>query len=128
MLNWNRVDDNWRGNGFLIKPSPSREWDLYEIQGEDPSLSVLVEPVPLASLPTLSACKHRAEVLHSQAESAALRSRLAVVSATALAISLVAGSVPLLGLVCGVIAVAALMELAMTWFSDLPGSAREITQ
>lgn len=127
MLTWTRVNGNWRGNGFLIKPHPTREWDLYEAPPRDESSHVFVEELPLASLPTLSACKYKAETLHSQTEVASTRARLGVVSSSSVAIMFLTGN-PLVVIACGVVATAALIELVMTWFGDLPGRVREIIQ
>lgn len=122
------MNGNWRGNGFLIKPNPPRGWDLYEAGQRDETSPVAVEGVPFASLPTLNACKYKAEALHDRAATASLRSRLSVVAATSVGIMMVARPHPLLAMACIVIALAALLELAATWFEDLPGRAGEIVQ
>lgn len=128
MLAWKKADGNWLGNGYRIESDPPRSWDLYDTAAETRGSNVTVEDIPLASLPTLSAAKHKAEILHGRAQTASLRRRLLAVAGGSVALMLVLGPNPLLAITCGVVAMASLLELAMTWLDQLIGDARELHQ
>lgn len=127
MLTWRAVDGNWFANGFRIQRSSPGRWALYETR-RDPTPAVAAEPIPLASLPTLSACKYKAEDLHTRQVTSSLRQRLAAVALAAASIVALGVANPLVVMAFGVIAVASLLELAMTWFDDRVGGARDFTQ
>lgn len=127
MLTWKTVDGDWFANGFRIQRSPTGKWALYESKREAVA-AVAAEPIPLASLPTLSACKYKAEDLHERRLTNSLRQRLTVVAIGAASLVALGVSNPLVVMLLGVIAMAAALELAMTWFDDRVGGTRDVFQ
>jgi hypothetical protein len=77
MLDWRRTDGCWFGNGFRIRRVGSARFELEEDAGD--GVSVIVDPEPIAALPTLAACKHKAETLHTGRRVALLRQRLTLI-------------------------------------------------
>ncbi len=125
MLDWRRVDGHWFGNGFRIHRVGPTRWQLEERAGE--SGSVIVDPVPIAALPTLEACKHKAETLHTTRRTALLRQRLTLIGLGGWVFALLGGH-PVFFFVASVVGSAALLELIMTYVEDRTGGARHLTQ
>jgi len=126
MLTWNRVDGYWFGNGFRIEREDSGDWVLVEPQTEDDA-TVMPDPVPMATLPTLSACKYAAEQEHLTRDLKSSRQRLGAVALGAASLAALAAN-PVLTVALGVVTGAAVLELAMTWLTGRVGGAREISQ
>lgn len=126
MLNWRHVDDGWVSNGFKIERISPTSWRLADVVASD-APSIAVDSDGFRVLPSLEACKYEAEVLQAHRARATSRSRLAAVGAGALAIASVSTN-PVVFVGLGVIGVAALLELVMTWFDDRVGGASNFTQ
>jgi hypothetical protein len=125
LLTWKRVDGRWLGNGFQIRRDDSGHWIIVELGDEDDLIEA--DPAPMA-LPTLSAAKYAAEQEHKQRDTAFLRRRLTAVALGAASLAALVSSNPLVFIGLGVVAAAAGLELAMTWFAGRLGGARDITQ
>lgn len=123
MLAWNIVGDSWIGNGFRIDRVTPGLWSLQEV--DDSAVSTHVEPI--AQLPTLAACRHKAEALHRAQTLGMLRQRLGAVALGGWALALLSMH-PVLVVVAAVVGSAALLELAMTWFEEGIGGAKELVQ
>ncbi len=127
MLTWTRVNGYWIGNGFRIEHHAARQWILVEPKpGADDTIRA--DPAPLAYLPTLSACKYAAEAAHRRGELRKARQRLGSVAIGSASLAALAAFNSLITIGLGIIAVAAILELAETWFTDRVGDAHEITQ
>lgn len=127
MLTWRTADGAWFANGFRIQKSSPGKWALYQGQ-HDPKTAVVAEPIPLASLPTLSAAKYKAEDLHSRKAINSLRHRLGAVAIAALSMIALGVSNPLVVMLFGVVAMAAVLELTMTWFDERVGGVKDFFQ
>lgn len=127
MLTWTRSGDTWLGNGFRIERKAARQWILYDLSTEDRSSLVSTSDV-LASLPTLSAAKYKAEHLHHRRRISTSRQRLGAIVVGASALAAFLSSYPMAVMVLAVVALSAALELAMTWFDDGVGGANEVTQ
>lgn len=127
MLTWIRVDGYWMGNGFRIEHDASGHWILIEPKPDDDD-TIQADPAPMATLPTLSACKYAAEEAHRRSALKEARKRLGAVAVGSASLATLAASNPLITVGLGIIATAATLELAVTWFTDRVGGAREITQ
>ncbi|HUG08204.1 MAG TPA: hypothetical protein VMP13_04835 [Acidimicrobiia bacterium] len=125
MLDWRRADEYWFGNGFRIHRMGPARWELEEHAGDGGS--VIVDPEPIAALPTLAACKHKAETLHTRRRVALLRRRLTLIGLGGWVLALLGGH-PVVFLAAGVVGSAALLELIMTYVECRNGGARELTQ
>ena len=125
MLDWRRTDGYWFGNGFRIRRVGETRWQLEE--NTDDGGSVMVDAEPIAVLPTLAACKHHAQTLHTRGRISLLRERLTIVGLGGWALALLAGH-PIVFLVAGIVGSAALLELIMTYVENRTGGARELTQ
>ena len=126
MLTWKRVDGYWFGNGFRIEREDSGGWVLVEPEADDDA-AVSAIPLPMATLPTLSACKYVAEQEHFIRDLKTSRQRLGAVALGTASLAALAAN-PVLTIALGVVAGAAALELAMTWLTGRVGGAREITQ
>lgn len=126
MLTWKKVDGRWLGNGFQIRRDDSGHWIIDE-PGDGVDV-IEADPAPLASLPTLSAAKYVAEQEHKQRDTAFIRRRLTAVALGTASLAALVSSNPLVFIGLGVVAAAAGLELAMTWFAGRVGGARDITQ
>lgn len=127
MLTWSQSGDHWLGNGFRIERRSSRQWVLYDIEGQDES-SLVRSTDPIAMLPTLSAAKYKAEHVHQKRQLATSRQRLGAVVVGALAIAAFFSSYPMVVMTFFVVAASALLELVMTWFDRKVGGADQVTQ
>lgn len=127
MLTWTRSGDTWLGNGFRIEMKAARQWVLYDVGDKDES-SLVSTTEALASLPTLSAAKYKAEHVHQRRRISASRQRLGSVVVGASALAAFFSAYPMAVAAFGVVAVSALLELVMTWFDDGVGGANELTQ
>lgn len=127
MLQWTRSGDTWLGNGFRIEMKAVRQWILYEVGDEDESTLVSTSEA-LASLPTLSAAKYKAEHVHQRRRLSTSRQRLGAVVVGASALAAFLSSYPMAVMVLAVVALSAALELAMTWFDDGLGGANQLTQ
>lgn len=127
MLTWSRSGDNWLGNGFRIERRSSRQWVLFDVRAEDEATLVTTSD-PIASLPTLSAAKYKAEHVHQKRQLAVSRQRLGAVVVGALAIAAFFSSYPMVVMAFFVVAASALLELIMTWFDRNLGGADQVTQ
>lgn len=127
MLTWTRSGDHWRGNGFRIERRASRQWVLYD-SGADHHSGMVTTSDALASLPTLSAAKYKAEHLHQRRKLSASRQRLGAVVVGASALGAFLSAYPMAVMVLAVVALSAMLELIMTWFDDRVGGAGEVTQ
>ena len=127
MLQWTRSGDTWLGNGFRIEMKAARQWILYDVGDEDESALVITSEA-LASLPTLSAAKYKAEHVHQKRRLSASRQRLGAVVVGASALGAFLSSYPMAVMVLAVVALSAALELAMTWFDDGLGGANQVTQ
>jgi hypothetical protein len=125
MLDWRRSDGYWLGNGFRIRRVGSARFELEEHAGDGGS--VIVDPEPIAALPTLAACKHKAETLHTGRQVALLRQRLTLIGFGGWVLALLGGN-PIFFLVAGVVGSAALLELIMTFVEHRTGGARDVRQ
>lgn len=128
MLTWRRVNDHWRGNGFLIEHPSPHEWHLFDASVLGTNSTIVADPAPIASLPTLSAAKYKAEHLHQETELAILRRRLGAVAAGFGSLAVLSSSAPVVAIVFSVIAGAAALELITTWFESRVGGARQVMQ
>ncbi len=127
MLTWTATNGAWFANGFRIQRTAPAVWSLYEASAAQSS-AVMIEPSPLASLPTLSACKYKAEEIHDRNATSALRGRLLSALVTSVAIWVLASGNPVVVVVALVIGASSLLELLMTWFEGKVGGAREVLQ
>ena len=127
MLQWTRSGDEWLGNGFRIEMKSARQWILYDVGDVDESALVSTSEA-LASLPTLSAAKYKAEHVHQKRRLSASRQRLGAVVVGASALAAFLSSYPMAVMVLAVVALSAALELAMTWFDDGVGGANQVTQ
>jgi len=123
MLEWKKVDDSWFGNGFQVRRIAPSLWSL-----EHPSAGEAVDvSEPITQLGTLDACKYEAEVRHRTQEMAAKRRRLGAVAVGGWSLALLAAN-PVLFIAAGVVATAALLEIAAMWFDDRVGGVRDFVQ
>lgn len=127
MLTWTRSGEHWLGNGFRIERKSARQWILFDLSEEDRS-SLVSTSDALASLPTLSAAKYKAEHVHRRRRISATRQRLGAIVVGASALAAFLSSYPMAVMVLAVVALSAALELAMTWFDDGVGGANEATQ
>lgn len=125
MLDWRRTDGCWFGNGFRIRRVGETRWQLEE--NRDDGRSVMVDVEPIAVLPTLAACKHYAQTLHTRGRISLLRHRLIIVGFCSWALAVVAGH-PIVFLAFGVVGSAALLELIVSYFDNRTGGARDLIQ
>lgn len=114
MLHWNRVDDSWFAPHYRIDRIAPRAW-LLTSTGPADSPQVLVEDGPIAVLPSLQACQHKAQSLKNEELLTAKRKRLGAVSAVALSVAVLWSSAPLAAALAGVVGVATLIDLGLTW-------------
>jgi len=126
MLTWRRANDVWLGNGFKIERHSDRSWTLEEADSVAAAGVTVAEP--LAELPSLSACKYKAEQLHHADQTAVLRKRLKAVFFAGGLIALVMASQPIVMIAALVISGAAALELMMTAVNGRVGGARQIVQ
>lgn len=127
MLTWTATNGAWLANGFRIQRTAPAVWSLYDASAA-PSSAVMVEPSPLASLPTLSACKYKAEEIHDRDATSALRDRLMSALVASVAVWVLSSGNPVVVVVALIIAASSLLELLMTWFDGKVGGAREVLQ
>ncbi len=127
MLTWTEIDGKWFGNGFRIERSDRGDWRLTENTAEE-SAGPITMGAPLADLPTLSACKYKAEAIHEVQRVSELRQRLGAVIAGAASLAVLGAGNPIVVIVCLVVGGAAGLELMSTWFEGRVGGAREIRQ
>jgi len=129
MLTWRRDDGIWRGNGFRIEQG-AEDWLLFEntSEPEDESLIVHVDPMPLASTSTLTACKLWAEALHRSHQRSRQRQILGGIAAGTMTAPLLFPPDPIVTIILLIVAGAASLELVMTWWEPWAGNAREVSQ
>jgi DICT domain-containing protein len=126
MLTWRRANNVWLGNGFKIERHSDCSWTLEEA---DSAVAVGVTVAePLAELPSLSACKYKAEQLHHADRTAVLRRRLKTVFFASGLVALVMASQPIVMIAALVISGASALELLMTGVDGRVGGARQIVQ
>lgn len=128
MLVWKEENGDWLGNGYRIEQLSPKEWVLKPNSDTTVESQVAVEVHPLATLPTLTACRYEAETLHLAERIRTQRTRLTGILLGAIVGSLLVGVGSFPGVLLVGSAVAAGTKLMLTWLDPLMGSAREVLQ
>lgn len=127
-LEWQTVGGSWFADRYRIDRISARIWRLSLVDPID-SAPVRVENGPVAELPSLQACRHKAQSLHDDGLLDQKRQRLAAVAAVGLSVAVVWSSTPLAAAVAGVVGAAALIDLGLTWVErGLAGSVSDLLQ
>lgn len=128
-LIWRCENGVWFGNGFRVERLSTRAWALFDEPGvNEADVPVMVESLPIVTLPTMYACKYKAESLHERELQARLRKRLGFTAVVMGVLTVFAAAIPVIAIGFGVLAVAAVLELLMTWMDPVFGDAREVSQ
>jgi hypothetical protein len=90
---------------------------------------VQVEEGPIAELPSLEACRHKAQSMMDETRLGKRRQRLGAVAVVGLSSAVFLSATPLTAAIAGVIGAAALIDLFLTWGErDLAGSVKDAVQ